>query len=374
MRYWRQALGRSLYNIVLAGATFALAATYFLYDARLKNLTDQEAGKTAFVLSRASALTQLPIALRSDLEALASVAQVEHATRFGAVLDDGAIRIPAFAVSDGYLALTGDVEISPSTARRWLDCSNCIVVGTETIVRLNWSVGQAIRLQSDSWRQKSGNLFWDLQIAGVFRSRDGQPANGIYLHYDYLNEGRTVGEDSVGLFLVSVASAVDAAQLSSSIDKAMGATITPTQSFPKNYTSRQFVDRLSGMRTLIAFTVSIIVFSLAIVLFNSFYWFLDSNRADIINMVTSGLSKKHVLSVYSARNLSIVLPGLILGLVVALLIDSSIFLERSNTLIKTLGIEFLPLAIAATLLFSIFPVLLFLPSLRAGKQSGAPGQ
>lgn len=357
-RYWRRSFVQSLQTAGVACAMFVLIALFILFDSRLNSLASEGDDTSVFVMSEASAFAQLPIAHAERIAGVSGVDTVEYATRFGAVVDGGERSIPSFSVSEGYLPLAQDSEISAASYQQWRECRNCVLVGTATLQQQGWRVGQSIQIQSDTWRNESGATAWDFQIAGVFRSSDGAPAPGLYSHYDYLDAGRTVGQNTVGVYLVGADAKAAPSDLAVAIDRAFDTDVDPTNSFPKSYAAEMFVGRLDGTRGIIEVTAAILVISLAMIACNAVYLFLSTNKLDIHNMRLNGFDKPTLVAIFFARNMTVTVLGFIAAIPLALLVDWYFFGSIEGNVIQAVSLKLFPMALLACVLVSLVPTLI----------------
>jgi len=333
LRYLLADKGRSLLDLAAMTLAFFMLAAVLIYEAGIDQLRSRETSPTVLVFAKSSPLEQMPRSLRDTLASFDEVSSVAQAVRFGGMMDNGRIRIPSFAVDEPYVANDPDLEVSALTLSQWRDCKNCVLVGAELMAAQGWRGGQTIMLQSDSWRQRSGETLWPFEIAGFYRNKgEDDPARGIFLHYEYLNDGRTSRIDTVGMFRVTAVDAAAARHLPTAIDARTENSADPTWSFSEDTANLEIAEQLSGIVRLVIFTVLVICFSILVIVCNDFYWFAERKRKDARIMFLAGVSRTKLIQAFAGRNLVLLVGALVLAAAAALLLREYISTGQAATL------------------------------------------
>ncbi|MGZ8418826.1 MAG: hypothetical protein ACXWU3_05040 [Allosphingosinicella sp.] len=371
LRYLLADKTRSLLDLAAMTLAFFLLAAVLIYEAGIDQLRNRETSATVLIFAKSSPLQQLPRSLRESVESIPDVRGVAQAVRFGGMMDDGRIRIPSFAVDEAYVAQDPDVEVSATALTKWRGCKNCVLVGAELMAAQGWRVGQSLMLQSDAWRQRSGEINWPLEIAGFYRNKgEDDPARAVYLHYDYLNDGRTSRVDPVGMFRVTAADAGAARRLPAVIDAKTENSADATWSFAEDTANLEIAEQLTGMIRLVTMTVLIVCFSILVIVSNDFYWFAERKRTDARIMFLAGISKAKLIQAFAGRNLILLAASLLLAVLAAQLIQQWLSAESASPL--AWGGRLLLVAAGVSLLVGIVPPSLVILAIARRKRSQVP--
>lgn len=305
-------------GLVLALAFLLLGALVALHLG-LSGKQARETNPNVLVFAKSSLLAQMPTAMEAQLRRIPGVTQTARVVRFGGLQDDGRRRITAFAVSDNYFQVDRRLEVQPAAAAAWAGCRDCVLVGADLLQARGWRVGDRIAMQSDAWRQASGERDWRFQIAGFYRNRGAQSGGAatVYAHYDFLNDGRTASRDTVGAFLVSAPSATEARLLPERIDAAMESSAYPTWSFQEDAANRAVGAQLSDIVSLLDGAILVVIGSILVVVCNGVYWALDRRSGDMRTLLALGMRPARLLLVFGMRSLPAAAVALAVGVALA---------------------------------------------------------
>src|SRR4029453_7966 len=141
-------------------------------------------------LHKVSMIQSFPLSYLTRIRGVDGVKVATTQNWFGGVYKDERNQLPVFVVDPPtFLEVYNEFHLKPEEKDAWLKDRSSAIVGPLSMERNGWKVGDTIPMRSNIWTQKdgSGNT-WPLKIAGVFEASTDQ--QGVYLHYDYLNESR----------------------------------------------------------------------------------------------------------------------------------------------------------------------------------------
>src|SRR5690606_31985285 len=116
--------------------------------------------------------------------------------------------IPMMAIDPNYLDLYPEVVIPPEQLEAWHRNRIGAVVGGDLVRQFGWQVGDRITMQSAIFERAGGGNGWELVVEAIYESTSRAfAANTVFLHWDYLDEGRTWGKGLVGWYLIEVGDA-----------------------------------------------------------------------------------------------------------------------------------------------------------------------
>lgn len=372
VRYLNQDWRRAAFDFSLLMLAYLILAGLLAQASRFQEAGRDEASANVLVFSKASLMQQLPASLGESLRALPGVRDAAPLVRFGAQIDKGRRRFASFAVTEAYLAANKELAIPPETVERWRGCAACMIVGADLMERQGWRVGQLVELQSDAWRQRNGNINWQLEIAGTYHDAgQGRTSRTIFLHYGYLDEGRTSQANTAGAFLV-VANDPDIARgLAQRIDASTEATPSPTWSFRQNAANTVVADQLADVLSIVLGAAAAILVSIAVVVGNSFYWFGETKHGDFYTLRHIGMPRSMIAGAFAGRHMLIASAALAGSLIVAPLLMSILIGSRLS-----LGsLSWLLLQAAIGVLSAILlTALTVLPHIFSAGKSDMPGR
>ena len=99
-----------------------------------------------------------------------------------------------------------------------------------TAAKYGWKAGQRIPLMSQT-AQRSGSTVWSLELLGTFTDSDiGGAGDKVIINYDYLNEARLAGKDTLDHFNALVADPQHTVAIADAIDARFGNSSHETKS------------------------------------------------------------------------------------------------------------------------------------------------
>lgn len=108
--------------------------------------------------------------------------------------------------------------IAPAYVKAFRATRTGILVRAELAKKYGWKVGDRIPLMTVV-AQRNGATVWTFDMVGTFTDSDiGGGDSNVLINYDYWNEARASGKDTVNHFMVDVADPQAAARMSEAID------------------------------------------------------------------------------------------------------------------------------------------------------------
>jgi putative ABC transport system permease protein len=199
----------------------------------------------------------LPLAYVERVRGLAGVRDITHASWFGGYYQDPRNLVSVIAVDPvSYISMFSDeLELSDDARRAFLSDRTAILVGEAVATKMQWSPGAVVPISSNIYLRANGSNAWPLKIAGIFRPR--RPAGTTtfaLMHYDYLNETRTFGRNSISWFVVDPVSADANATLSNAIDAVFANSSIETSTVSE----KSFSDEFSAQYRNLGFVVNLV--------------------------------------------------------------------------------------------------------------------
>src|SRR5262249_45008435 len=80
-------------------------------------------------------------------------------------------------------------------------------------------VGDRVPVSSNIFSQRSGSHTWDFDIVGIFTGKTAQnDTNLMFFQYDYFDETRSFGKDTIGWIVLQTANPADNDRVAKTID------------------------------------------------------------------------------------------------------------------------------------------------------------
>lgn len=176
----------------------------------------------------------MPLAHAERIRAIEGVTEVSWENWFGGIYKEPANFFPQFAVEpESFFRLVPEFRVAPEQMRSFLRERRGAIAGRKLAARYGWKIGDVIPIR--------GTIFagdYEFILCGIYEgARASTDENQFLLRWDYLNErtrqlfpGRG---NQVGIYLVGIADARDAAAVSQRIDasfrNSLAETLTETE-------------------------------------------------------------------------------------------------------------------------------------------------
>lgn len=277
------------------------------------------------VTSRISSSEPLPINLLDKIAKIPGVAAVSYTTRLRAFYRDPQNIVGASAVDPNLSAVTfgHDVELSPALLNLLSEKRNGVLVGRALADNQGWQVGQRITLASMAYRRQGGDNNWEFEIAGIFDGRRPTvDTHFLILRYDYLNEARIRGRDTVDGFSVLPQTPEQGDAIARAIDEAFANSGAETRTRTEVEFLQAFTGQLADVGTIIRLVVGAAFITLLMIVANTMLFAIRERRAEIGILKTLGLSGARLLTLILAETLALSLVGGMIGMGLAFAVVS----------------------------------------------------
>jgi putative ABC transport system permease protein len=129
--------------------------------------------------------------------------------------------------------------------------------------KMQWSLGAVVPISSNIYLRANGSNAWPLKIVGIFRPlRPAGTTTFALMHYDYLNETRTFGRNSISWIIVDPVSPDTNATLSNAIDAAFANSSIETSTVSE----KSFSDEFSAQYRNLSFVVNLVAAAVLVTL------------------------------------------------------------------------------------------------------------
>lgn len=279
---------------------------------------------------------------------------------FGGIYQEDRNQLPVFAVdSTTFFETYPEIELSAAAKQDFLRDRASAIVSENFAEQFNWKVGDTIPMRSNIFQQSDGNDVWDLKIAGIFTQSVG--ANqAVYMHYEYLNEARSIARDEIGWVVSRVSDPKNLESVARAIDALFANSSTETKTSSERAFMQAFANQLGDVGKIVSAIAAAVFFSILLVTANTMAESIRERTSELGVMKTLGFSSRSVILLVVGEALLLTLLGAVIGLAIATPLSTGIgkavenFFPSLGMPAGTYAIGF-AIAVVLALLCSILP-------------------
>ncbi len=303
-------------SIFMAFLIFGMLASF---NVALENASVNGAASNRLVVANKINFTQpLPIAYVNRVASVPGVTAISHYSWFGAYYQDQRTsRFVGFAVDpDTYTKVYADTIKMPEAQRlAFVKERTGVIVGKSLADQYGWKLGQTVPISSNIWTKPDGRRTWDMKIMGIFTgAKPTDPTGALYFHYDYLNEVRTFGRDTIGNIAVVTSSPDLNDKVAKTIDAAFANSPFETSTVDEKTFSRAFIKQAGDLNVIITFVVAAAFAAILMIVGTTLVSAVRERTKEIGVMKTLGFSSPRVLRMVLGESLLLSTLGAVLGL------------------------------------------------------------
>lgn len=275
----------------------------------------EQAPPTRLVTRNAISLAfPLPIAYRDRIRAVDGVRTVSHATWFGGVYQDPKNFFAQFAIDPaGYLAMHPEFLVKPEELRAFLRDRKGAIIGRRLANTYGLRIGDNLPLQ--------GTVFpgrWEFIVRAIYDGADpGTDTSQMLFQWDYLNETmrtRTRGHaDQIGVFLVDIKDADQAAAVSRAIDAAFANSLAETLTETEKAFHLSFVAMTEAIVVAIRLVSFVVIFIILAVMANTMAMTARERLSEYATLKALGFGAGFLAALILGESLAISSIGAIIG-------------------------------------------------------------
>ncbi len=318
---WRKR-SRSILILAQVIIAFTLFGVLQGLSSAVQHVLDSTHGDRLYVSNRLRFGFPLPISLVERLKATPGVIGTAYQFRFGGTYQRAAQFVPIAATDiEAYLPIFPELHLQQAQAMQTMkQTRDGILVGTETMSKYGWKVGQRITLQSPL-PQKSGSHDWTFEIAGSFENKDlPDQAILVLANYRYVNESLLGQTDTITFANVHIADAKRAVPVEDAIDRQFANSPNETLTQSERDLAESQVQNVGDLDVAVhritAATFFVLLFATGALMMQS----IRERTPELAVLKTFGFSDRRVMTLILAETLVLCVVGAALGLWIATLI------------------------------------------------------
>lgn len=276
---------------------------------------EQSAPDRLITTSKINITFTLPLAQKQKIERIAGVEQVGHGTWFGGTYQDPKNFFAQFAFENSDMfRMYPEFILDSATITAWNAQRNAVIVGTETMERFGWTVGQTVPLK--------GTIYpgdWDFVIVGTYSGRTELTDDTQFIfRWDYIDQ-RLQQEwperaGQVGWWVVKLDDAGRATAVSKAIDAEFDNSADETLTQTEAQFQQSFV-AMSGTIILVLQVISGLVIGIVLlVAANTMAMTARERISEYAVLKTLGFTPWHLVGLIGGESVLIASLGGVAGL------------------------------------------------------------
>jgi putative ABC transport system permease protein len=269
-------------------------------------------------IDKVSLILPLPISYMSRIAQTEGVADVTHASWFGAIYQDaskGFQNVGQFPVEpEAYLKMYPEFQLPKEQFQAWLADRQGAIVGKNTADRFGWKIGQRIPLQA-AWTQKNGSRTWEFNLRGIYDSdKKGVDTTQFLFRYDFFDEARARGQGNVGWYIIRVSDPASADKVANRIDAMFENSSAETETSTEKAFMQSFAKQTGDIGAIITAILSAVFFTILLVAGNTMAQAVRERTSELAVLKTLGFSSPLVMALVLGESCLVAILGGGLGL------------------------------------------------------------
>ncbi|MGH8218789.1 MAG: ABC transporter permease [Steroidobacteraceae bacterium] len=202
----------------------------------------------------------LPIALLSRLRSVPGIKAVSPLAQFPGQYQRPGQTIPITAVDPGsFFSIYAEYVVSKAQLAALEADRTGAIIGSASARRFALKVGDRLTLTSQP--RKDGSNAWVFDIVGTF-DVPGEEATPLIVNYDYVNDSRFAGRDTVIAYLVLATSAARAGEVGLAIDNAFANSSHQTRTQSEGDMLASQIRRIADLDLIVRSIIGAVFFGL----------------------------------------------------------------------------------------------------------------
>jgi putative ABC transport system permease protein len=314
---WRRKI-RTIFTLLSIFVAFLLFGFLMTIRAAFSFGVDLAGLDRLMVIHKINIIMPLPVAYQNRLQTVSGVESVTHSTWFGGFYQEPTNFFATIALEpEPYFNMYPEVHLPSEQMKAWLADRQGAVVGRDLAKRFDWKIGDRIPIKATIYQHKKTGNTWEFNLVGIYDGEPGVDKTNFFFRYDYLDEGRQIGEGQVGWYIVKIADASRSQQMAATFDEMFANSPAET----KTTTEKGFIDgfakQIGDIGSIMIAILSAVLFTILLVVGNTMAQAVRERTSELAVLKTLGFSDPKILSLVLAESLFIAVAGGGLGLLLA---------------------------------------------------------
>jgi putative ABC transport system permease protein len=247
----------------------------------------------------------------------------------------------------------------------WFADRTSAIVGRATAQRFDWKVGDVVPIRSAFFRKSDGSDTWDMRVAGIYESTNGDNAS-LFYHIDYVNEslGPNAGRDVIMWIVMKIANPDEAPKVSAAVDALFANSPAETKTATERAFIQSYANMIGDIGTIVTAVASAVFFTMLLVTGNTMAQSVRERTNEMAVLKTLGYSKRVVAGLVLTESFAITALGGAIGLGLAALAAESVG-DTLSAYFPVIGIPSSTYVVGAALIVLLSVLAAALPSAEA---------
>lgn len=307
---------------------FAIFIAFLIYgvltafQSSLENATGPSSSNRLVVANRINFTQPLPVAYASRIQNVEGVADVSYSNWFGGFYQEPRNFLLTFAVEpESYTRIYSEYVMPEDQRQAFIANRDSVMVGRAVAEQYGWQVGQQIPLSSNIWRRRDGTSVWPVVIRAIYDGKDSNTSTGsVFLHYEYLDEGRSFANDTIGIVQIVTADASQNDAVAARVDAQFVNSRAETETLSEQAFNAAFIDQQGNIGLIILGVTGAAFITILLIVGNAMAGAIRERTGEIAVMKTLGFTSSRIGRIVVGETLLLSLLGGLLGLGLASLL------------------------------------------------------
>jgi putative ABC transport system permease protein len=322
---WKNIWRKKFRTLVTMGAMFVAFVLFGLLMAlRMAfSMGIDVAGVDRLVLiHKISMIQPLPLAYQPRLQNVEGVEMATHNSWFGGAYQNTPNAFATIVVDpEPFMKIYPEFTLPAQQMQAWLADRQGAVVGRTLADRYEWKIGDRVPIRADIWRPKQGDT-WEFNVVGIYDGAEGVDKTQFLFRYDYFDENRLFGQGTVGWYIVKIADASRAVELSQKFDDMFANSPAETKTTTEKGFIEGFAKQVGNLALIFTLIIAAALANILLVATIVMAHSVRERTSELAVLKTLGFRDGGVLALVLAESLFIAAIGCGAGLFVGWLLVS----------------------------------------------------
>jgi putative ABC transport system permease protein len=311
---WRKRT-RTVFTLLSVLVAFLLFSTLAATRQAFVGGLDLIGNERLLTIHKSGLIFSMPIAYRDRIAGVDGVHSVSIGIWMQGYYQEPRNFVPLIAIDDAYFPMYREIVVPPDQLESWRAERTGVIVGKTLAERRGWKVGDTVPLRSAIYSKGDGDNTWDFRISGIYDvTNKAFDTESALVRYDYINESRTLGRDSVGWLIVKLSDPNRAAEVAAAIDAMFANSPRETKTASEKAFAESFTSQVGDVGAIVTYVVSAVLLSMLIVTASTMGQAVRERTAELAVLKAIGYSETRVMGLVLGESLLLTGFGAALGL------------------------------------------------------------
>jgi putative ABC transport system permease protein len=312
--------GRALLMLLQMVSAFMLFGVLQGFNSGLKEVIASTHADRLYVASAVTLGDPLPLSHLERLKSVPGVQAVSIRQQFGGTYQKPTEFIPVIATYPAeFFSIYDEMIVSKAHVEALQRTRTGAIAGTEAMSRHGIKVGDRIGITSPLQRQDG--RAWEFDIVGSYEIPD-QPERSIAIvaNYDYINEGRRTGRDTVLMYIAKIADPNQGTEIGLRIDNAFANSGNETHTQNESELAQGQIQRIGDIDFIVRGVVAAVFFALLLATGALMMQSIRERVPELAVLKTVGFTDERVMAIILIESVVFCVFAAAIGLALARMI------------------------------------------------------